>query len=138
MSKRVAKFVKNVKGSVIVCGDMNTFPDEGGLKQVFDFQNLSGAHEASSVIVSNADHTKRVLTTFSPYPYDSVPDNILPFHLDHIFVKNLEHDVVVCEDELVIEFKEKKYGVSDHFLLKMQFFKKYKWTLFPKTFSFIS
>ena len=29
--------------------------------------------------------------TFSPYPYDKVPD-VPPFNLDHIFVSGIKHD----------------------------------------------
>ena len=93
--------------NIIMAGDMNTFPDAGGFEQVALIQNkCRGIREATHIIISATDHTKRVLKTFEPWEGDSVPENIIPYHLDHIFVQaNIVHTIPICHEI---------YPISDH------------------------
>ena len=89
-SNHVAKYIKSIDMAALITGDMNTFPDGFGPKQIYDFQRISGSYEATSIIRSKTNSKVRVLKTFSPYPYDKVPKNIIPLNLYHILIFYLE------------------------------------------------
>lgn len=94
-------------------GDFNAFPDVGGVELFYVLQQLSGMVDATSVIVSAQDSTKRVLTTFKPYPDDQYmpSEPLLSYHLDHILVSgNCIYGPPRCE--------ELAKG-SDHFPVKL-------------------
>jgi mRNA deadenylase 3'-5' endonuclease subunit Ccr4 len=97
----------------IVAGDFNTFPDDQGYEQTMSMQ--TGAYrEATSVIVAANDPKLRILETFSPYPYDIVPDapNKYKYHLDHIFVTgDIQNSIPECFVS----------SASDHYALRMRF-----------------
>jgi endonuclease/exonuclease/phosphatase family metal-dependent hydrolase len=99
----------------IILGDWNSFPDEQGYEQVMSIQ--TGTHrEATSVILDAIDPKKRILATFQPFPYDIIPDhpNRYTYHLDHIFVSNLENTIPIAYES----------DASDHFAISMTYTKK--------------
>jgi endonuclease/exonuclease/phosphatase family metal-dependent hydrolase len=104
--------IGKLKTNIIMCGDMNTFPDGGGFRQVaLILDKCRGIREATHIILSASDPYKRVLQTFCPWEGDSVPDKLIPYHLDHIFVStHLEHTDPICHDI---------YPVSDHMPIEM-------------------
>ena len=100
-----------------IAGDFNTFSDDGGYEQARLIQS-AGFYEATSTLLRvTVSVTKdqitpdephvRILETFTPYPYDSVPDSPkrYPINLDKLFVSvheiyssnpYLEHDIPLC------------------------------------------
>ena len=116
--------------NVIIAGDLNTFSDSDGLVQV-QMMERTGLRDVSSTLLRATVGSPtfepsrpyaRVLETFDPYPYDSVPrDNpeFFPFNLDHIFASTgIETGPVLCYDqERDVIFEGKNYGNSDHFAL---------------------
>ena len=124
--KHISTYVSDLDSSCIVAGDMNTFPNQHGITQVYDFQSMSGMYEATSVIFSNDDEEDhQQLVTFAPYPYDNdIPVNIPKYHLDHIFVKgrNIRVETPRCMDNVFeIEYENRVYSISDHFMIWMNF-----------------
>lgn len=94
-------------------GDFNAFPDAGGVELFYQLQNLAGMVDATSVIVSPHDSTRRVLTTFKAYPDDAfMPTGpLLSYHLDHILVSgDCTYGPPTCD--------ETTRG-SDHFPVKL-------------------
>lgn len=99
---------------VLWAGDFNAFPDAGGVELFYQLQNLACMVDATSVIVSPHDATKRVLTTVKAYPDDAfMPTGpLLPYHLDHILVSgDCTYGPPTCD--------ETTKG-SDHFPVKLQ------------------
>ena len=95
----------------IMLGDWNTFPDDNGYEQTMSIQK-GRFREASSVILNAEDPTRRVLETFSPYPYDIYSKGPThEYHLDHIFVMGLETSIPLCTVS----------DASDHYVLVMNF-----------------
>lgn len=112
-SHQLGKLVEYEK-KVIVTGDFNPFSDAGGYEQKRIIQCQGGVYELTSYI-TNESESERVLTTFSPYPYDSVPDGVSPSNLDVIFAKGIgKHNNPKAYPLKLLNFKEEKYGASDH------------------------
>lgn len=118
-TKQLCELTQNETRKVVVSGDFNSFPDGNGFEQTFNIQNKGNLWEVSSIMIDE-ETGERVLTTFEPFPYDSIPDsakNAPKYHLDHIFLKN-----VTTVKEPVKVFKPITQILSDHFPLKLQFF----------------
>ena len=60
---------------------------------------------------------KRVLKTFSPYPYDKVPANVEPYNLDHIYIRNFRAERVQVHFLKELEWNNVMYSLSDHAML---------------------
>ncbi len=102
-----------LKVESIVVGDFNTFPDDQGYEQTLSMQ--TGIYREATTIILDAENPKqRILETFSPYPYDVVPDspNKYAYHLDHIFVSaKIENSIPICFPSTA----------SDHFAISIMF-----------------
>ncbi len=104
---------------LVVCGDMNTFPDAGGYEQVRSMlMACPGLYDATSLMVSPTG--ERALTTFKPFPFDDgMPANVIPYNLDHIMVRinkdkvRYTHTIPLCHNDV---------HVSDHFAVQIDFY----------------
>ena len=119
-SMQLANLVKKknrVAPKVIVTGDFNTFSDDGGYDQLCVIQNNGDVYDATQFILDESGKT-RILKTFSPYPYDKVPD-VPPINLDHIFVSGIHHDVPRAHSLKQLEWNQQMFGASDHSAITM-------------------
>lgn len=128
-SDHIATQLGQLNVPFVCCGDFNSFSDAGGLEQMQRFQILSHSVEATAVL-DDGDRN-RVLKTFSAYPYDvnMPPHKILPYHLDHIFLRGfITQNAVLCNDKhLPVTYEDQRYGASDHFPVLVEF------VAFPQT-----
>lgn len=119
----------------LIVGDLNTFSDGQGLEQIKMMENSGSFKDVTSVLLRGSVASPsfepilprvRVLETFEPYPYDSVPrenPEFFPLNLDHILVHKISnYSTVICYDqERNVVFDGKSYGNSDHFALSFSF-----------------
>lgn len=109
----------------IIAGDLNSFPDDGGVEQIASMETNNTYKDANSVMLrGNLESEQfaptlpyvRVLQTFDPYPYDKVPmdsPKYFPYHLDHILISSSfrSHETALCFDG--------ERGASDHFPISL-------------------
>lgn len=82
IARTTAAFLKtHPRGRVLVAGDMNTFPDDGGAVQLQTLETVGRLQHVPSVIVDESN--ARVTQSFTSYPFDTFqgPYDIL----DHCF-----------------------------------------------------
>ena len=103
----------------VVVGDFNTFPDEWGIEQSLQIQ-LKGNVVDVTQYMEDVETKKRVLKTFSPYPYDKVPINIEPYNLDHIYVRKICTERVQVHFLKQLEWNDVMYSLSDHAMLSIK------------------
>lgn len=115
----------------IIAGDLNTFPDDGGREQIAAMEQHNTFKDANSLMLRSSLQFRtfepsspycRVLQTFSPYPYDTIPKEspkYFPYHLDHILISGSfkSHETALCFDwERGLLFNDGNfYGASDHY-----------------------
>jgi len=104
----------------IVCGDFNPFPDAGGIFQRWKLQLESGLCDLSTFLESE-DRKTLVIKTFEGYPYDKIPDGVLPSNLDCWFSSLLPDEHIKASWVPGFKYKGKEYSASDHMATHAKF-----------------
>jgi len=107
--------LKSPTGTIVI-GDFNTFPDAWGVEQSLEIQIYGNVVDATQYM-EDVETKKRVLKTFSPYPYDKVPANVEPYNLDHIYIRYFRTERVQVHFLKELEWNNVMYSLSDHAML---------------------